>query len=74
MDVAFITCLIIQQTVIFWGSVPVPLLFTRWNRVNLLLRHQFHTTDIKPGDNKLPKGSETLNLSSKYLNAVERGT
>ena len=56
MDVAFITFLVIQQALNFGGSAPVPLLFTGWNRVNLLLlRHQFHTTDIKSGSE-----SETL--------------
>ena len=55
MDVAFITFLVIQQALNFGGSAPVLLLFTGWNRVNLLHRHQFHTTDIKSGNE-----SETL--------------
>ena len=63
MDIAFITFLIIQQALIFGDSFPVPLLFKGWNRVNLLLRYQFHTIDIEPDDNELPKGSETLSLS-----------
>ena len=33
-----------------------------WNRVNSLLRQQFHTADIESGNNELPKGSETLGL------------
>ena len=55
MVVAFITFFIIQQALIFWDSVPVSLLFTEWNRVNLLLRHQFHSIDIESGDTNFLK-------------------
>ena len=63
MDIAFITFLVIQQALIFWGSAPVSLLFTGWNRVNLLLRYQFHSIDIESGDSELSKWRETPDLS-----------
>lgn len=63
MNIAFITFLVIHQVLIFWSSVPLPLSFTGSDRVNLLLRHQCHNTDMESGDNELPKGSETLGLS-----------
>ena len=62
----FITFLVIQQALIFWSSVPVPLYFT----LIYYLDNQFHTIDIESCD-ELHKGSETLGLSGQYLNAVE---